>query len=177
MRVGNFHVISEEELQRLYRVFRPADLDEKAQLEGQITELQEQVASLEGDYDRAITAGDKAVDRADRSMRIRKAALLERKGHLEQIELLQQQIRDLTDAVQHPPEPEEKKQGESVVQSLLDQAQTRIGFADDLTTTAVQGYIERQLRLRGEESADSILAEVLAGGMTDEDETGEDKIQ
>lgn len=171
MRFGNLHIISEEELQRLHKVFRPANLDEKKVLEGQIDDLHQQLESLQADYERAIEAGDRAVDRADRSARIRKAVLHERGEMLEKIHLLEQQVRDLTDAVQHPPESDDdKKDGKNVAQSLVDRAQAKIGFNDDLTSSAVQSYIERELRLRGDDSADQILAEVLAGGMDTEDD-------
>lgn len=173
MRFGDLHIISEAELQRLYKVFRPANLDEKRQLEGQIDEMHHQLESLQRDYDAAVEAGDVAVDRSARDRRVRRAVLLERRDMVEKIELLEEQVRNLTDAVQHPPDEDKPKTEKNVLQSLLDQAQSKIGFSDDLTTGAVQTYIERQLRLRGDDSAESILAEVLAGGIDADDDLGE----
>lgn len=174
MRVGNLHIITDAELQRLYKVFRPADLDEKRQLEGQIDDLHQQLEGLQRDYEAAIEAGDRAVDRSARANRIRRAVLLERKDLLDKIEVLEQQVKDLTDAVQQPPKTEEEKQDTPAsVQTILDKAQKQIGFSDDLTSTAVQSYIEREIRLRGEGSAEQILADVLAGGATDDEEETE----
>lgn len=170
MRIGNLHIISEAELQRLYRVFRPANLDEKKQLEGRIDDLLASQEALQADYDAAIEAGDRAADRADRSRKITRAALTERRELLEKIELLEQQVKDQKEAIEHPPEDKPKEEQPDSTQKILDEAQKRIGFNDDLTSSAVMSYIQREIRLRGEDAAETILAEVLAGGIVDEEE-------
>jgi hypothetical protein len=170
VRIGDLHIISDTELKRLYKVFRPANLEEKAVLEGQIADLHLQLENLQRDYDAAIEAGDRAADRAERAIKIRKAVLAERNAQIEQIRLLEQQIKDLTDAVQNPPEKDEPKDPKDQTQTILDEAQKRIGFTDDLTSSVVMSYIQREIRLRGDDAAESILAEVLAGGIIEEDE-------